>query len=267
MDLIATVAAVSPIIRVKNAAPFFMVEVEQPPQVREHQEQQGQGRSVESVRQEHFGERDFTKFPRLLAEVASLFSSGGGDGTSDTGVKHHSVVGSSNNSSEEGSSERCTNRAPNLRTYRNVEDGTLHHGRGNARTVELQKSLANEGREDAEGQRHDRCDERDEQLMTNLVLNGRRCLPWHAHLVPGKTYIFPAVGAFVLGGSNAHNSLGGKGRRPQRMYRAFGDAGTAASADESRTGGADMGVSNVPEARLRMLDVNAVVLLTLLIKG
>ncbi|CAM9512452.1 unnamed protein product, partial [Laminaria digitata] len=52
---------------------------------------------------------------------------------------------------------------------------------------------------------------REEQLMARLVLTGPRCLAWHAAVVPGKTYVFPAIGAFVLGSGD-------------NKYRAFGDA-------------------------------------------
>lgn len=55
---------------------------------------------------------------------------------------------------------------------------------------------------------------RTKQLMARLVLNGKRCLSWQAFIVPGKTYVFPAVGSIVLGG----------GGGDQKMYRAFGDA-------------------------------------------
>ena len=50
-----------------------------------------------------------------------------------------------------------------------------------------------------------------EQLMARLVLTGPRCLAWQSVVVPGKTYLFPSIGAFVLG----------KGKT---FYRAFGDA-------------------------------------------
>ncbi|CAM9983349.1 unnamed protein product, partial [Scytosiphon promiscuus] len=61
-----------------------------------------------------------------------------------------------------------------------------------------------------------------QQLTAMLVLNGRRCLPWQAFLVPGKTFVFPQVGAFVLGGKSRSSSSGGK---QSTTYRAFGDAG------------------------------------------
>lgn len=49
--------------------------------------------------------------------------------------------------------------------------------------------------------------------MARLVLNGKRCLAWQAFIVPGRTYVFPGMGAIVLGGTGS-----------EPAYRAFGDA-------------------------------------------
>lgn len=52
-----------------------------------------------------------------------------------------------------------------------------------------------------------------ERLMARLVLNGERCLAWQPFIVPGRTYVFPGMGAIVLGGAGSGPA-----------YRAFGDA-------------------------------------------
>lgn len=178
--MVARVAAMSPVIRFKDASPFFMLEVEQVEEQDEH--------------------------------TANSFSRTSGDSSQERSTRSVGRFGDATGprSSDNDGGRRPTTGAASDSTSGGSSIDTAALGRGDSRKQEVP---GDEGRGGSTLKQYQH-EQQPAQLMAMLVLNGRRCLPWHACIVPGRTYVFPGMGAIVLGGRSAG----------QTMYRAFGDA-------------------------------------------
>lgn len=231
--MVARVAAVSPVIRFKNASPFFMVEVEQAEQRYPQHQQHGEddhapseqrslpeiSRSAEEI-SEIFGARK--KPPKFPAGVSS------GRGMIHEGQGSPEPPGSGGDSAGAAGAEGLIARRGQMQNFPH-DAGTQvltdpPGGSWNGEGTEPERAV-DEGRRESEGGGGGNEGKHKQQLVTKLVLNGWRCISWQAFLVPERTYVFPAVGAIVLGGG-------------RRMYRAFGDAGKGAGRDRAAEGGA-----------------------------
>ena len=248
----ARVVAVSPVIRVKNAPPFFMVEVEEPetreetltlkpPRRRAQREGEGEllcsTKGSVSDRDKDHRSRETTvgretSVPVLCRspeEIEAIFAapaetrSDSAEGREEDAAKKavtyfpeatatHFPHESSRTSRGRALDEDVVHPKPSGAGDLNGSEG----GRGSGDKQAREIGAANRGFKSKK------------QLMANLVLNGRRCLAWHPFLTPGKTFVFPAMGAFVLGGG-------------KKMYRAFGDAEGASATGKSRVEGVTAG--------------------------
>ena len=265
VDVVARVAAVSPIISVRKAPPLFMVEVEQADQHR--QQRQHQQRRQQHQRQERSEERfernildplqadgrpspsssrssqrppppppperDFAEFSRSPEEISALFAApqpsratSRGGGALPREQRRGGSLG------DDGINKRLRGVQPE--ENRGGRREALAAGQGEQVPMPMGGVGARnnpgglgESEKGGEGGRPGlpSASRREEQLMTRLVLTGPRCLAWHSVIVPGKTYVFPGIGAFVLGSGD-------------NTYRAFGDAkgrsGRGSSGSSSR---------------------------------
>lgn len=258
MDVVARVAAVSPVIRVKNAPPFFMVEVEQLEHPRQTcstkigDKEKGLPPSKwhspdtnprcpdncpdsypdsypdncpdncpEScpdscpdncpdscpIKKDGKGRSMLKEICRSPEEIAAIFASS----TETRPVSTGNPVGGIYRENGEANVLRVSVKPSAVRFRgRVLSEGIVHEGfscgqrgsKGCTSDGHHRSSVSEEANIESKPK---------EQLMTNLVLNGQRCLPWQAFITPGNTYVFPAMGAFVLGGG-------------KKIYRAFGDA-------------------------------------------
>lgn len=238
VDVVARVAAVSPVIRVKNAPPFFMVEVEQLEQPDRENPRHLCSRNVGGKDEclppsrSHLsetnprcpikkGERE-RPMPEAICrspeEIAAIFASSTETRPDSTGDPAGGVYRENGNCFAAADVPHVS-RKPTVVMFRGrvLSEGVTNKvgqrgSKGCGGGGDQRSSVSEEANRESKPK---------EQLMTNLILNGQRCLPWQAFITPGKTYVFPAMGAFVLGGS-------------KKMYRAFGDA--AGGRVETRVG-------------------------------
>ncbi|CAM9210784.1 unnamed protein product [Ectocarpus sp. 12 AP-2014] len=249
-DVVARVAAVSPVIRFKNASPFFMVEVEQ---AEPHQTRQSEQREQEQEQQQQRhpeGARPPVPPPssppeaqrtsricRSPEEISALFpfptsgdhagapiaASGAGDQDEQRITPQTPVV-------EQRPAPAAAHSARNSGAESGdgvgVDGGEGREGSGYGGATGGGGGKHIGGRRQQQNHATLPPSERQEQQRTELtamlVLNGQRCLSWQAFLVPGKTFVFPQVGVFVLGGSRRSKG-GGSAGKPGNTYRAFGD--------------------------------------------
>lgn len=216
VDLLARVAAVSPVIQVRDAAPFFMVEVEEAEQ-------------TEPPPAAAAGEEGFTGAGE--AGAPALGADGGCPRRPDqrrgslarspaspdpwrgrAGGTDHAPAGPAGSLfprhvlSREAGRERVVPAAAAGAAA--GAGGSSVGSPGISRAEDLRKAGDGSGRAPpgtGGGRR--------EQLMAMLVLHGTRCLAWQAFVLPGRTYVFPGLGAILLGA-----------RHGARAYAAFGDA-------------------------------------------
>lgn len=229
MDVVARVAAVSPVIRVKNAPPFFMVEVEQleHPQPQPPLNQQPCSRDTVDkekclapsrwhppdvnhrcpIKNDEKERSMLGAICRSPEEIAAIFDSSMETRPDSTGNPVEGVYRENSAVSVLQCSEKPTGVTFRGRVLSEGVTGKgsscgQRGGKGCGSDGDHRSSVSEEANLESKSK---------EQLMTNLVLNGQRCLPWQAFITPGKTYVFPAMGTFVLGGG-------------KKIYRAFGDA-------------------------------------------
>lgn len=244
--MVARVAAVSPIIRFKNASPFFMVEVEQAEQRQTQHQQHGEDVHAPS------DQRSLPEISRSATEISEIFGARKKPpqlpaGVSSGGRMNHEgqgspePPGSGSDSAGAAGAEELIARRGNIQFFphdagtRVLSDPAGGGCIGEESKPGRTKRAMDERRRESKGDGGGNEGQQKQQLMTKLVLNGRRCISWQAFLVPERTYVFPAVGAIVLGGG-------------RRMYRAFGDAGREAGrvrADEGGAAAAGLGVDRL----------------------